>query len=412
MKHVTSERNNKPMSRSRTELFVRWVAAAGLGLFTTAFATAQPRAQLLPPIAAKPYLPRASSEEVPTPEMPPPVTTPSRDTGFVYPPTYSSGRMSREFPQLMGLWNRITKPIEASDEKKRTPQSPSKESAKSIEAPPKVIRQDPSPRTVSPTPQIVQPMQPVPPSVPPTKPFVQSIQPTHPLPQHVLTIQPPPVPSTIPPAWKWYGYGAAMPGSNSLAPTGRYGTVQPSWHGQTGATTGAIPKVGDLPQGPALPLPPNEHVQPQPVVGTDHQPLLQPEKRQPLLRLRHADLQIPKNVPQGDLVKPAHIEMPRQPKSNTDDRSFTPVLPVSARNSEAVSRAQSPESSVVPAAILSALKDACIGYVTKIDVVPDGPRKLELHLTLVPGVLADRLAQRIAQIPDLAGWEVELHFVQ
>lgn len=399
---MTSERNNKPMSRSRTGLIVRWVVAAGLGLFTTAFAFAQPRAQLLPPIAAKPYLPRASSEEVPIPESAPTVKFPSRESGFVYPPTYSSGRMSREFPQLMALWNRVTKPIEASDEKKVTPQSASREPIKSIESSPKVIQQDPSPQRVTPIPNRVYPTQTATQMVQPLQTIVKN---PLPIPETDQTIQTTPAPSTVPPAWKWYGYGAAMPGTNSLAPTGRYGTVQPNWYGQTGATTGAIPKVGDLPQGPVLPLSPSlsENVPSQPVVEVD---------RQPLFRLRQADLQIPKSVPQSNPVRPARIELPNHPKSRPDDRNFTPILPVSSRNAEAVSRAQAPESTNVPAAILTALKTACSGYVSRIDIVPDGSRKCELHLTMMPGVLVERLTQRIALIPELSGWEVELHFVQ
>jgi hypothetical protein len=33
-------------------------------------------------------------------------------------------------------------------------------------------------------------------------------------------------------------------------------------------------------------------------------------------------------------------------------------------------------------------------------------------LTVIPGILPDRLADRITKLPELDGWEIEMHFAR
>ena len=309
-------------------------------------------------------MPRASSAPIlPDDEPPPPSKPKQRTADTAYPPTYSSSKPS--------LWNRFVKVFEGDEPKAASESNP--------------METSPQPRIAAVQPTGLNPVQ----------TMAQPIRPAS--------------PSTVPPAWKWYGYGAPIPGSNALAPTGRYGIVQPSWYTQTGATPGAIPKV-DFVQGPALPIPANEFVN-QPSIER-HEPILPPDGPNPASKTRQADIQIPVNLPTPETGRPASIEVPGKPQQLQGDPKFTPVLPVSWRNADRVSRAQAPEAPLIPSAVIAALKSTCAGHVTRIDVTPKGPRSIVLNLTIIPGILSDRLADRIARIPELNGWEVELQFAR
>src|SRR6266545_3789971 len=242
-------------SGRRAESCRHWLIASVMGLALCACASAQPRAELLPPVAPKTFVPRASSAPILPDDDPPPSKPRQRTADTAYPPTYSSSKPT--------FWNRFVKVFDG-DEPKPASQ--------------------PHPIEKSPEPRIATAQNPV-------QTMAQPIRPVS-------------APSTVPPAWKWYGYGAPIPGSNALAPTGRYGAVQPSWYMQTGATPGAIPKV-DFVQGPALTVPSNEIVNQSPPIR--HEPILPPEAQTPASRTRQADLQIPVNLPLPESGKPASI---------------------------------------------------------------------------------------------------------
>jgi hypothetical protein len=362
-------------------------------LLLVAFAAAEPHAGLLPPFAAAPYVPRASSEEIPA-DLPPPSPNRRREPISQYPPTYSSGKTTREYPQMAGIWKRITSVFEADD---KTPViNPPKEGPTPVEMKQRMVRQDPR----------SQKEIPMHPQNGPLAPNATQIQSTH--------------VAAAAPAWMWYGYGAPVPGSNSLAPTGRYNVVQPSWYTQTGATPGAIPKMGGVMQGPALSTshapqnpPAPQQIQRHPPV----QPLKDTEGPEELIiptdvpaapnRSRQADLDIPISGPRLDSGKPARIDYPVKQQVS---RQHSSVTPSAWHASDYKSRAQAPEAALVPSAVIAALKTACTGHVARIDVLPKGPRQIGLRLTLIPGILADRLADRIAKLPELEGWEVEMQF--
>jgi hypothetical protein len=124
-------------------------------------------------------------------------------------------------------------------------------------------------------------------------------------------------------------------------------------------------------------------------------------------RSRQADLDIPISGPRLDSGKPARIDYPVKQQVS---RQHSSVTPSAWHASDYKSRAQAPEAALVPSAVIAALKTACTGHVARIDVLPKGPRQIGLRLTLIPGILADRLADRIAKLPELEGWEVEMQF--
>ncbi len=361
-------------SDKRSRWLCRVFAAAGMGLAIAGSVSAQPRAELLPPVVAKPYVPRASSEPILPENGSPPSGLKRPNIETEYPPTFSSRKPS--------LWNRFVGVFSGDDDKK-------------------------PPTEPTPKPTANQPVLPKP-AIAPIEGVPANAQPAHPL----------SVGRVIPPAWNWYGYGAPVPGSNSLAPTGRYGFVQPWWYTQTGATPGAIPKVGVPVQGPELPPPiaPSHDDMNRSSAGplnaseVRREQALPGEDSRPANATRQADLQVPATGPRIESGKPATIEPPVKSGTQQGDPKFTPILPVSSRHAEHVSRAQSPEAALVPSAVIAILKSTCSGYTTRIDVMPKGPRHIGLHLTLIPGVLPDRLADRIAKLPELAGWEIEMQF--
>lgn len=372
--------SNRWTDRLFRRMACRCLATAGLALGVAAFAGAEQRAGLEPPVAARPYVSRASSEELP-PDLAAPAKTLRRSEPVSqFPPTYSSGKTAREFPRATGMWKRLVG-VFGGDEASTSPT---------------IVVPAEAPKPVD------------------TKRIVV---------QHEQTAQ-----SAIPPrttqlganapAWQWYGYGAPLPGGNTLAPTGRYHAVQPAWYTQTGATPGAIPKTGGPMQGPALRVPTESYSPPQVLNQPPVHPIVEPESRQELLipidaqnssnGARQADLLIPDNGPKLDSTKPATLELPVPRTSQHDAR----VAPTSLRESEPVFRGQGPEVITVPSAVIAALKKACTGHATKIDVTPRGSRQIGLRLSVVPGILPDRLADRITKLPELDGWEIEMHFAR
>lgn len=213
--------------------------------------------------------------------------------------------------------------------------------------------------------------------------------------QRQPAIQQSPVAAGPLPAWRWYGYGAPTPGRNIYAPDGVYGTVDPNYFNQNGSTPGAVPIV-------------QPHVLPRP--NSDEPPMMsgRPTLEPPVVPLpdpaQKSNLILPPDQPLAD--RPADLVMPLRPVKSTERET-----PISAAPTVPVTRAQAPVVDI-SATLLSALRTACTGYVTKIELMPQGPSQIGLRLTLVQGVFADRIADRIAKLPDLAGYAIEMEFAR
>ena len=360
--------NRPPLAKWRA-----WFVGATLTLGFTATASGQePAASLLPPQPSRtvpaPYVSRGAEAEAGKEEALPKAKP--RGSEFHYPPTYTSSKPDKNFPLLSSLWKKV---VGENDEKKAVP-------AKDL---PKL-----------PAPAVAVPV-------------LGSI------------------PGDAVPAWHWYGYGAPVLGLNPLARQGVYAPVNPAFYAITGATPGAIPiPIAPSPTGSFMPhLPPHEPV---PVVPPPVLPLPDPLKKLDVIlppeeaqvKTRPAGIGAPTREmilpPEAEPArKPATLELPGQPaKPNEAEPAFTPILPVSARSTTPVARAQSPDVASVPSALVANLRSACTGYASKIELVPKGSNKLGLRLTLISGIQADHLANRIAQIPDLAGYEVEMEFAR
>ena len=129
---------------------------------------------------------------------------------------------------------------------------------------------------------------------------------------------------------------------------------------------------------------------------------------------RPAAIQIPNPTvepPAAISEPPARIEVPAGSDINNDsNRTFTPILPVSAREMTPISRAQAPEAPQLPPGLLASLRSQCTGYATKIELRQKGPSKISLRLTLFRASQADELADRISKIRELKGYELEMEF--
>ena len=138
---MSSRRNEKWSSG----WYGRWLAATGLGLAMATIVSAEPRAELLAPVAAKHYVPRGSSEELPSDPVPPPAKVKQRSADFKYPPTYTSAKSSRDYPEITGLWNRFIRVFSSDFDQKPPAQPVPKEVMKPGVAIPRTIRQEPLP---------------------------------------------------------------------------------------------------------------------------------------------------------------------------------------------------------------------------------------------------------------------------
>jgi hypothetical protein len=72
-------------------------------------------------------------------------------------------------------------------------------------------------------------------------------------------------------------------------------------------------------------------------------------------------------------------------------------------------RGQAPDLAV-PEKLLVSLRLACIGYAAKVELTPKDETRIALRLLLARGVNADRLAERIVQLPELSGYDIEMQF--
>jgi hypothetical protein len=365
---VARNRRRSPLAALRA-----WLTGAGLALASAA--TAQERAaDLLPPqpVHARPAItPRATGADLNPDELPPPIKPKPRDPNFQYPPTYTSTK-STSF--LGDAWKKVTH-VFADDEKDKE----------------KEKEKDKKPQNGA---KVAAPA--------PTHTAHQSIQ---------------PVPIVAPggalpaPSWKWYGYGAPVPGANPSAPRGVYGKVNPGWYAQTGATPGAIPHVplADLgapaePTREAPTLPPAEPVPDEP--KKKDEPKKDKDEKTGIIFP-------PDRMPAGPVRRPADLELPIiRPTSLKGSHASPPVLPLSAKSAAPVWRGQAPEPAWVTDSLIAGLRSACAGRASHIELRPTSPGKLGLRLTLTPGATADALAERLRQLPDLADYEVEMEFVR
>jgi hypothetical protein len=369
-KDVMANRRFGPLGALRA-----WLAVTGWGIVSVSTSFAEERAAwLLPPISA-PSTPsfRASGNELFPGDTPTPDIKPSqRDPDFQYPTPYNGAKRNGDLMDVSGLWKKVLdgKIQGGSNEKKSDPTSNEAEITLA-----KFARNMPEPiLAVSPTPPVAGPA----------------------------------------PAWRWYGYGAPNQSLNPYAPNGVYGPVNPDWHPPSRTTPGAIPQL----QREELPVPKNTEppremsrsrieppVQPLPDSRPAAGLILPPDVPE---QIRPAGLQLPAAGP-----PPARIEMPVSPSIvPQQDRSYTPILPLSSKTANPITRAQSPDMAGLTTSVIAALRKTCTGYATKIELRPNGPGKIGMKLTLAQGILADRLADRIAKIPELSGFEIEMEFVR
>ena len=327
-----------------------WALLAGstclaIGTFAPAV---EPAALLLPPQAST--VVRASGEEIvplDAPTEPPKMR--KRGDDFKFPPPYS--KRGKDL-SVAGLWDRVT-----GNESDAVDEEP---------APPAKLDRTPAAKLVAHAGGAHHaPATPVPP-----------VAAAGPLPA------PPP---GVVPAWRWFGYGAPVPGRNPYAPAGVYAPVNPAYFFQSGATPGAIP-------APLLPM---------------HPTLPQPSTAEP-------PLQTSKPNAEGNIQASASdsaAAMLEPPIPYWKPNSGEALPPLSSRSSTPVYRGQAPDDAVSDA-LLSAVRHACTGYATRIDLTPKGDRQISLRLTLSANARADDLAARLNRLPLLADYEVEMEFVR
>ena len=181
-----------------------WFAGVGLCLgLAGAVRADEPAAMILPPepgavSSAPAILPSVSLSNLTPSEPAPPVVVPrKRDPNFQYPPPYNKG--VSDPLNIGGLWHWLTGSDKAGADKKIDPVPSGAPTAGQT----RVAHVGPQP----------------PPTAVAAAPAGQT--PTNPIQA---------------PAWRWYGYGAPVPGSNPYAPDGVYGAVHPLYYYQTGAT--------------------------------------------------------------------------------------------------------------------------------------------------------------------------------
>jgi len=166
----------------------------------------EPSASLLPPgKKIAPVVPASSSSDSDNKST----KSRQRDPNFKYPPTYSSSHGGTVLPELSQAWKKVSGIRLIGSSETKPPE-------KTAESPPEVA-----------TPELTQVGK-------------RSIIANDSIPLSIIPTQP--VRIVQAPAWRWYGYGAPVPGSNPYAPSGVYATVYPNWYHQNGSTPGAIPR--------------------------------------------------------------------------------------------------------------------------------------------------------------------------
>jgi len=330
------------------------VLAAALA-FGTPIVAGEPAAALLPPQSAP--VQRASDGDVipldPVPDAP---KIRPRPADFKFPPPYS--KRGKDV-SLAGMWDRIAgNEADAVDEEKLPP-APLQKTQVAVNVA----------HGHKATPQAA-------------------------VPQVVASPSSPIAPMAIPrmavagPAWRWFGYGAPVPGRNPYAPDGVYAPVNPGYYFQTGATPGAIP-------APLMPMHPTLQA---PTTAEPPALMSRPEPADPNITAVSAN----DGAPSATLEPPIPFWKP-----TTGDA----MPPLSSRSAGPVYRGHAPDETDGDV-LLTSLRRASTGYATRIDLTPRGHRQISLKLTLAPGARADALAERISKLPELSGYEVEMEFAR
>ena len=422
-----------PKKTDRAKWRMASFAGAALCLAAAEFAVAdEPPVRLLPPQAVQANVEaavilRASAEEIVPIDPPPPVVKErERPPDFKFPAPYTREQNRLfDFSALRRRSNNADRAEPTDDAPKK--ETPKQEAAK-IEAP---KQESPRAEPIRQVTKIEEPIKKEEKKPEPAQPerekmslarglfYRQKAAATEPINQVAVgpsTMAPAPInlvaagpgPSPVPmprpevPAWRWFGYGAPVPGRNPYAPDGVYGTVNPLYYYQNGATPGAIPQ-------PLTP-PVMRHASATPVV---------PQLPQPTLIAPPATMSLPFPPPPAPLAPETPMVKPEAPPATIEP----PIAPAQTMSSESwkpltddlpppIIRSQAPEEPTVPEKLLSALRKECAGHTTKIELLPKGPGQIRMRLTLAPGALADRLADRIARLPELAGYTIELEFTR
>jgi hypothetical protein len=263
--------------------------------------------------------------------------------------------------------------------------------------------------------------------------------------------------STPGPAWKWYGYGTPTPGSNPLAPAGVYGTVPGGWYTASGATPGAVPPTRPASSLPGLvpdPVPGARLILTGPTNLTGPSGFASPDGPTPTpvgvpqaekfaevdwSPSPSATLKPPTSdsvTPPADALPPAKLSAPIRaddgaapgspvpptqpappaPPGESPDIPVEPakdiVLPpnpapggMSRTKGQVTARAQAPDVSVG-----DMIRQACGPDVEVMEFSPVGAKHAVLRLAATrDAALAAR--DRLAGIPDLAGWRIEFELV-
>jgi hypothetical protein len=264
-----------------------------------------------------------------------------------------------------------------------------------------------------------------------------------------------PGPATAP-AWKWYGYGTPTPGRNPLAPAGAYGPVPANWYTASGATPGAVPPSRAATAVPGLvpdPVPgpkviylgptatgPTAFASPDaPAVGSpqadkfaeaevDWSPAPAATLKLPTAEqvasgadasAPPAVLKAPVRADEAPVSGPAlgaPVQPAAAPPAESPDIPVEPakdiVLPpnpgpgsMSKAAGPLTARAQAPDVSLA-----DLIRQACGPQVRVMEFSPAGPRHAVLRLAANrDAALAAR--DRLARVPDLAGWRIEFELV-
>jgi len=252
------------------------------------------------------------------------------------------------------------------------------------------------------------------------------------------------------PAWKWYGYGTPTPGGNPLAPAGAYAGVPGTWYSASGATPGAVPHG---PAGATLPgLVPDPVPVPQVIYGGPTafavgDGLTLPPVNSPAEKFAEVDwapapsatLRPPNAGPvtsaADPTAPPAKLKAPIRadeepatapvlgapvPPTGSSPKAESPDLPVEPATGIVVPplsggmsrvdrplkvRAQAPDADAA-----DLIRQACGPDVRVMEVSPVGPKRVVLRLAASRNA-AMAARDRLARVPDLAGYQIEFELV-
>jgi hypothetical protein len=270
-----------------------------------------------------------------------------------------------------------------------------------------------------------------------------------------------PVGGAATPAWKWYGYGTPTPGGNPLAPNGMYPGVPGNWYTSSGTTPGAIPlaRIGfapiTQPDFPAIP-----GVVPDPAPSPSHRTILPPPTRidgTPDVAVPPDPPALPGVVTPPPVIPPSEVNWTATPArlapptpdtvTTTDGPGATLKAPVRPDEAPAPpgrptvpvasppKTVESPDIPVEPAPgiimplshrnptgpitarghapetdLSDSVRQACGSGARVMEVVSIGPKQMVVRLA---GRAEDIRAARgrLARLPELAGWRVDLELV-